>query len=207
VPIGTTRVKGCAKVRCSHCAATEADLGVEHDVEVGFGQPCQVVRVGTGGRGDTHLDAQALEQARISLTSSRWRKPSAVGPRMLQRGRMAFGAGRARRCRGRGVRAGERAHDAVEGFGGAPVLLALVGRQLERDHRHRQVQGRGEAGRIVLDQLGRARRADQQRLRLEALAGLARGGLEQLGGVAAEVARLEGGVGDRRALVAAARSS
>ena len=51
-----------------------------------------------------------------------------------------------------------------------------------------------------MNQLGGARRADHHGLRLEALKGVARGGFEQLRGVAAQVARLEGGVGDRRAL-------
>ena len=110
---------------------------------------------------------------------------------------------RARRRRRRRVRAGQRADQLVEGLGRAPVLLLLVGRQLQRHDRDRQAQRLGEAAGIVLDQLGGAGRADQHRLRLEALVGVARRGLEQLGRVAAEVARLEGRVGDRRALGAA----
>ena len=107
------------------------------------------------------------------------------------------------RARRRRVRPGQGAHELIEGLGRAPVLLPLVGRQLERHHRDRQAERPRQAAGIVLDQLGGAGRADQHRLRLEALVGLARGGLEQLGRVAAEVARLEGRVGDRRTLAAA----
>ncbi len=98
--------------------------------------------------------------------------------------------------------AGEVADQLEEGLGGAEALLALVGGQLERDDRHRQAHALGEPARIVLDQFGGAGGADDHRLRLEALVGLAAGGLEELGGVGAEVAGLEGGVGHRRAVVA-----
>jgi hypothetical protein len=96
--------------------------------------------------------------------------------------------------------AGESADQLVEGFGGAPVFFFLVGRQVHRDDWDRQVQRAGEAAGIVLDQFGGAGRADQQGLRLETLIGFAGGILEQFGGIAAEVARLECRVGDGRAL-------
>ena len=61
----------------------------------------------------------------------------------------------------------EGADQAVQRLRRAPVLLALVGRQLDRHHRHRQAERAGEAAGIVLDQLRRAGSADQQRLRAE----------------------------------------
>ena len=111
--------------------------------------------------------------------------------------------GLARRALGAGRRSAGSSHGAdqlIEGLGRAPVLLLLVGRQLQRHDRDRQAQRLGEAARVVLDQLGGAGGSHQHRLRLEAVVGVAGRGLEQLGGVAAEVARLEGGVGDRRTL-------
>jgi len=53
--------------------------------------------------------------------------------------------------------------------------------------------------RIVLYQRTRAGGADDHRLRLKPLIGVARRSLEQLGGIAAEIARGESGVGHRRA--------
>jgi hypothetical protein len=100
----------------------------------------------------------------ISTTSSRWRKPSAVGPIRLQV---------TARCAPSG---GPGAHDLEEGLVGAEVLLALVAGQLQRDHRHRQAHGLGHAAGIVLDQLGGAGGADDHRLRLEALIGILAGG-------------------------------
>lgn len=100
------------------------------------------------------------------------------------------------------VRAGEAAHQLVEGLGRAPVLLALIGGQFERDHRDRQSERASEARRIVLDQFPGAGGADEHGGRPEALIGVERGALEQIGGVATEIARLEGGVGHRRALAA-----
>ena len=93
----------------------------------------------------------------------------------------------------------EPADQLIEGLGRAPILLALVGGQVERDHRH--VQAPGETLGIVLDQLAGAGGADQQHFGAEPLDRLARGGLEEFRGVAAEVAGLEGGVGHRRAAI------
>jgi hypothetical protein len=56
---------------------------------------------------------------------------------------------------------------------------------------------------LVLEQFRGAGIPDQQHLRLVALAGGAQGAEHQLRRVAAEIARLEGGVGDRRAVIVA----
>ncbi len=120
------------------------------------------------------------------------------GPEQVAGGLAVRGTWRARRARRGRMRAGQRADHLVEGLGRAPVLLLLVRGQLERHHGHRQVERLGEAAGIVLDQLGGARRAHHHRLRLEALVRLARRVLEELRGVAAEVARLERGVRHRR---------
>ena len=170
------------------------DLGIEHDVEVRVGQPAQVGRRGAERGGDVHLDAQPAQQAPdlddvVAVAEAERRGAEQVAARAVRRG--------ARRGRG-----GEVAHQLVEGLRRAPELLLLIGGQLQREDRDRQVEGLGEAAGIVLDQLGGAGGADDHRLGLEALVGVARGGLEQFGGVAAEVAGLEGGVGHRRAVVA-----
>ena len=99
----------------------------------------------------------------------------------------------------RRMRAGKRPHQLIECLGRAPVFLALVGRQFERDDRHRQAERARQAAGIVLDQFRGAGGADQHRLRLEPLIRVARRGLEQFGGIAAEIARLEGRVGHRAA--------
>ena len=64
-------------------------------------------------------------------------------------------------------------------------------------HAHRQGAG------LVLDQLGGAALAHQQRLRLEAIHGVLERAFHQIGGVTTQVAGLEGGVGDGRARAAA----
>ncbi len=97
----------------------------------------------------------------------------------------------------------EAAHEAIEGLGRAPVFLALVGGEFERDHRAVEAERTGETARIVLDEFGGAGRADDHRLRLESRGGVTHGRLEEFRRVAAEVARLEGRVGDRRPRVAA----
>ena len=141
--------------------------------------------------GDVDADAEALEQLGDLGHVVAVAEAEAGGAEQV--------AGERLRARGR---AGEVAHELEEGLGGAEALLALVGRQFERDDRNRQAHALGEPARIVLDQFGGAGGADDHRLRLEALVGLAAGGLEELGGVRAQVAGLEGGVGHRRAVVA-----
>ena len=175
------------------------DLGVEHDVEIGLAQPGQVGHAGTLRRADMDVDAQAGQQAGdldhvVAVAEAQRGGAQQVAAHALP------GLARRARC---GRRRAQVPYQLVESFGGAPVFLALVAGQFERDDRHRQVQRLGQAARVVLDQLGGAGRTHQHRRRLEALERIERGGLEQLGGVATQVARLEGGVGDRRALVAA----
>ena len=92
------------------------------------------------------------------------------------------------------------AHQLIESLGGAPVFLALIRRQFERHHRNRQIECFGQTARIILDELGRAGSANDHRLGREALVGFARSGLEKLGGIATQIAGLEGGVGHRWAL-------
>ncbi len=95
------------------------------------------------------------------------------------------------------------ANELVEGFGCAPVFLFLIGGELERDDRHRKAKRLREPARIVLNEFSRAGCADDQCFGLEALVGFGDRALEKLGRVTAEVARLEGRIGDRRALLIA----
>ncbi len=89
-------------------------------------------------------------------------------------------------------------HQLIEGFGCAPVFLFLIGGQLERHDRDGQPQRSSQASRIILNQLRRARCADQQGLRLETLIGIRSRPLEQVRGVRAQIPGLKRGVGDRR---------
>ena len=107
--------------------------------------------------------------------------------------------GRPARCR---LACKQLTNNLVEGFGRAPVLLLLIRRKLQGHHGDVEVQGGRQATRIVLNELGRAGGSHQQGLGCMAFHGIANGGLKELGGVLAEVAGLEGGVGDRRALAA-----
>ena len=188
------------------------DLGVEADVEVGVGQ-AREVGAGRVERGDdVDVDADAPEQSAhlddvVAAAEAEARRADQVRARPARRGRRAVarvGAvrGRRRGALARGVEQ-QRPHQRVEGLARAPVLLLRVGGELERHDRNRQAEPLRERPRLVLDELRGARLADEQRVRAEALVG----GLDALddepGGVAAEVARLEGRVRDRRAVIAA----
>ncbi len=178
------------------------DLGVEHDVEVGLAQARKVGRRRPLRRGDVDVDTEARQQAAdlddiVAMTEPQRRRSEDVARRAVAR-RRALRAGCERT--GCGVRAGEGAHQLVEGFRRTPVLLLGIGGQLQRHHRHGKVEGGGEAAGIVLDQLGRAGGADQDRLGGEAGMGVAHRAFEQAGRVAAEVAGGEGRVGHGRAL-------
>ena len=154
-------------------------------------EPRDVRRRGAVGCCDIDADAHPGEQPRdlldiVAMAKSEGGRPDQVGGdlrRLLDRGR-------------------ERAGDLVEGLVGAVILLALIARQLQRDHRHRQAHLFGHAAGIVLDELGGAGRADDHRLGLEPVIGRLAGGLEQVGRVRAQIAGLEGGVGHRRAVIA-----
>ena len=167
-------------------------LGVEHHVEVGIAEPSQIGRPRAERRHHVHGDAEAFKQlAHLHQV---------VAVAEAERGwAQDVAAGRARRALGLH---GEAADKLVQRLRRAPVLLLLVGRQVERDDRHRHARGGRQPARIVLDQLRRAGGADDDRLGPEALGSVAQRRLEQLRGVAAQITRLEGGVGDRRARIA-----
>ena len=92
----------------------------------------------------------------------------------------------------------EGADQLIKGLGGSPVFLLLIRWQFDCHHRDRQSQCPSQTTGIVLNQFGGAGRTNQQGLRLEALVGFFRSVLEQLCRVAAKIAGLERGVGDRR---------
>ena len=167
-----------------------ARFGIQHDIEAGVAETGEVGRGGTERGNDVDGDAETAKQGGdfgdvVAMTKTKRGRAEDVAACPRRRLRWPDGEG---------------ADQLIKSFRGAPVFLFLVGRQLDRHNRDRQAQRFGQAARIVLDQFGGAGCADQQGLRLEPLVGLMRGVLEQFGGVAAEVARLEGRVGDRRAL-------
>ena len=173
------------------------DFGIEADVEIGLAQPRQIGGAGPQRGGYIDGNAQGVEQPGDFDHIVAMPEPKRGRPQQIDAGP---GGVRARCRRGTGA---HRTHQVVEGFGRAPVLFALVAGQFERDHRAWQPHRLDQPGGIVLDQLGRARCADQHGLRLEPVEGIACRRLEQLCGVLAQIARLERGVGNRRTLGAA----
>ena len=190
--------EGLAKGALQPLRRQVGDLGVEHDIEVGVGQAAQVFGCGGERRHHVDLDAHVGQQSANLLQVVTVPKAQRRGAQDIATWLFRLSVFTRWRC---GL--GQVAHELVKGLGGAPVFLALVGGKFEGHHGHGQVQSFAQAARVVLDQLSRARGAHQHGLGLEALKGFARCGLEQLGRVAAQVARLEGGVGHRRALLQA----
>ena len=132
------------------------DFWIENDVEIGIAEARNICRRRTKRRDDIHCDAELVEQPGdfseiVAVPEAQCRRAEDVA-----RCTLAFGPLGTGRPRGRGMRACKRAHDAVEGFGRTPVFLALIGRQLQRDHGDRKVQRGSEPTGIVLDQFGRA---------------------------------------------------
>ena len=135
-----------------------AGLGIEQDVEVRRAEPLEVGGRRPHRRGDVDVDAEVPKQLGdlddvVAVAEAERGRTEDVGERPAIRHR-----------RPRDRRVGEGADEGVERLRRAPVLLALVARQLEVDHRDRQAQRLGEARGVVLDQFGGARRADQQRV-------------------------------------------
>ncbi len=164
-------------------------LWVEQHVEMRGPHPGDVRRTRAHRPGHVHLDAHFLDQCGdlgqvVAVAEAERSGAEDVAADLL----------------GPGQRPGEMADDLEEGLVSAEVLLALVGGQVQRDHRAGQAERLGQAAGVVLDQLGGAGRTDDHRLGAEALIGVARRRPEQVRGVGAEVARLEGGIGDGRAL-------
>ena len=146
---------------------------------------------GAKGRGNVDRNPHAGEQARDLGHVVAVAKAKRGGPQDVAADR--------RRPR---LRTGKVADDLVEGLVGAEVFLALVGREVERDHRDAEVERLGEAPGVVLDEFGGAGGADDDGFGREACDGIAGGVLEECRGIGAKVARLEGRVGDRRTVVA-----
>jgi hypothetical protein len=165
--------------------------------EVALGDAPQVVDAGAQRRDHVRVHARLGEQGAqlahvVARAEAEHRRPEHRGPRPPPRL-----ARRPRRPGRRRQRPAHRAHELVEGLRRAPVLLLAVRRQLERHHRHREAEPLGERPGLVLDQLRGARLADEHRVGPEALRRVAHRLDDQPGRVAAEVARLEGGVRDR----------
>ena len=159
---------------------------VKHDIEIRVPQLRDVRGCGAHGRGHHNLNAHACEQ--FGDFGHIIAMPKAKGGRAQN-----IAARRARRITWRAGlrRPSEGAHQAIEGLRRAPIFLALICRQFKRHHGHRQAERLRQPTRIILNQLCRARSADQHGFRLEAGIGIARRFHEKLGGVAAQVARLE----------------
>ena len=170
------------------------DFGVEHDIEVSVRQALHIGCAGAQGGHDGHIHAHAVQQLADFFDVVAMPKAQGTGAQDVA----ARAARAVHRARHVGL-ARQAANQVVEGLGSAPVFLALVGRQLQCHNRNRQVQRQRQAARVVLNQLRSARGTHQHGLRRKTVVRVFDGGLEQLCRVATEVARLEGGVGHRRA--------
>ena len=168
------------------------DFGVKHHVEVGFAQAGDVGHAGVEGCDHMHLHAQAFNQAGDFDHIVAVAKAHGGGAQDVA----ACGPAAVQRC-ARGGGGGQAAGEVIKGFGRAKIFFALVGGQLQGHHRHRQVQRQGQATGVVLDQLGGARGPHQHGFGGKAFKRVTGSGFEQLGGVATQIARLEGGVGHR----------
>ena len=168
-----------------------ARLGVEKHVEMRRRQSGDVGWRGAHRRDHVHADAQVVEERREFLDIVAVTEAEARGAKDVR--------GDLRRLL---LRLAEMPADLEEGLVRAEVLLPLVGRKFQRDDRHGKTHGLGQTARIVLDQLGRAGGADDDRFGLEAVVGVLAGGLEEMRGVRPEIAGLKGRVGHRRAMVA-----
>ena len=166
-------------------------FGVEQHVEVCRAHAGDVGGAGPHRGGDVDVDAQFLNQRRNLGDVVAVAEPQAGGAEDV-----------AGHPGGTFGRLGQVTDDLQKRLISAKVFLALIAGQLQRDHRHRQTHGFSQTGGIVLDQLGRARGSDDQRLRLEAVIGLLARLFEQRRGVRPKIARLKRRVGDRRALAA-----
>ena len=178
--------------------------GVEHDVEVGA-RGCGAMSATVAPSGATTCTSTPTSSSSraSSRTSSRQRNPSAVAPSRLQRGRRP--ARRARRgARRRRERPAERAHELVERLRSRPsspsagrrAARAAPPASAGRARRERRPARPGSAPPCTT-----RRRASRRGAKRSYASRTAR--LNSSGGVAAEVARLERRVRDRRAAVAA----
>ena len=175
------------------------NLGIETDIEIRLADAGNVGRTGTHGRHQIHINAKIAEQAGDFS--------NIIAVAEAERGRaQQVGAGPARavlahRRQRLALLVRQRPHDLVKGFRRAPIFLAAVAGQFERDDRARQPHRQRQAVRIILDQFSRAAGTDDHRLRLEPIIGVARRRLEQFSGVLAQIAGLKGGVGDGRTMI------
>ena len=181
-------------------------LGIKAHIGVSRGDPHEVGRTGPQGRHHRHINAIASQQladlahiVAAAETQQAWSQQIHPGPPALGTPASRVGLGLAGRWH---LGLEQSSHQLIESFSATPVLLLGVGRQFQAHHRDAaQVHGRRQGARLVLDKFGRAALAHQQRLGLEALHGCSDRTLHKLGGVATQVAGLEGGVGNGRAPV------
>ena len=136
---------------------------------------------------------------RIASRSSRWRKPSAVGPKILQLARVPGSRARALEARAAARRATpwcapvdrrSRRRPSFPSFGRRAVPAAPPG--WAGSARARARPGSSWISSAVQEA------PTSMACGLESLVGLAHGALKESGGIAAQIARLKGGVGHRR---------
>ena len=197
---------GHAKAALQPTANRRCDFGIEADIGIGARDPLQIRWTGPQGRHHGHVDAAAIQQARdladvvaAAEPEQAWAQQIHPGPAALLLPALGGGRGGAW---GRNLLLEQTAHQLIQGFRRPPVFLLGVGRQIQAHHGDTpQSHASGEGTGLVLDQFCCAAFPHQQGFWLEALNRLVDGAFDELGGVAAQVPGLEGGVGDRRAFI------
>ena len=90
-------------------------------------------------------------------------------------------------------------HQMIKTLRTTPVFFALVGWQIEWNHGGVKMQTQCQSPRVVLDELGRARRTHQEGVGFESLIGLKDSVDKELRRVTPKISCLKGGVGHGRA--------
>jgi hypothetical protein len=177
----------------------KAGFRIQQHVEVGLAEPGQVRGACTQGRDDIDVDLQLPQDLPDRNQVVPMPESERTRPEDVAAGTHTRLAGRPLESFRRRVGRGHGPHDLIERLGGAPVFLFLVGRKLEGHHWYRQAERARESARVVLNQFGGARGADQHGRRLEPFIGLAHGALKKARRIAAQIPRLEGRIGHGRA--------
>jgi hypothetical protein len=175
------------------------DFRVQADVGVRLRQAQQIVSAGPGRGHHVDVDTQAVEETADFPHVVPAAEAERARPEQINAGARLVVALKSR-SRRRDLALQQRAHQAVKGFAGAPVLLPRVGQHFHGHNGNGQAAaGRQRAG-LILQQFRGAGVSHQQHLRLVTLAGVAQRFQDQVGGITAEIPCLECGVGNRDAL-------
>ena len=196
--------EGHAEIALQPAAAGFRHLWIKADVQIGIGDPLQILHACPEGRHHTYIDAVQGEQFLHLQNVVAAAEAQQGGAQQVHPGPAALVLPRPGVVLAVGgcLLLQQVAHQLVEGFRGPPVLLFAVGRQLQTHHRHGELHALGQGTGLILNQLRGAAFPHQQGIGLEAIHRFTHMPFHQFGGVPAEIPGLKGGVGDGRTLSA-----